>query len=313
MKISLKITSEVKPLVSIVCLTFNQEEYIAQALDGFVAQRTDFPYEIIVHDDASTDGTLAIVREYQGRYPDLITIIEQSENIYSKGVRVPALVFSYAKGRFIAYCEGDDYWCDPNKIQLQAEILLSNPRCGAVFTNQNVLYQDSGILVPGSKMLRAMTVPRGDVKAVLLIDNPYTTCTSMFRAEAVMGYGDIARRLHARMDDLVLWLFIAHKYDIEYLNVVAATYRVSKHSASKTPYLAVKVRFYKSTYKIVNYFNNVYGRLVDREQLKRRYRGSVITYCLSNGYYKESMHYAKSIRQYAFCAFRVILKKVLNR
>lgn len=308
-----KSENQIPPFVSIVCLTYNQEKYIAQAIESFVAQQTTFTYEIIIHDDASTDGTLAIVKDYQARYPDLITVIEQSENIYSKGVRVPALVFSYARGQFIAYCEGDDFWCDPNKIQLQAGLLLSKPNCGAVFTNQNVLHQETGNLVHGSKFRSALCVPRGDVRAALLVDNPYTTCTSMFRAVAVLGYEKIARKLHSKMDDYVMWLFIANKYDIDYLNVVTATYRVSRHSASQTPSLAVQIRFAKSSHKIVHYFNKLYGMIVEDEQLKKRYRSSMILYCLSNGYYKESLLYAKSARHYVFWVLRVILRKGLKR
>lgn len=117
----------VSPLVSIICNTYNHVNYIRQCLDGFLMQETNFPIEILVHDDASTDGTADIVREYEDKYPDLIKPIYQTENQYSKGVKV-SLKYQYsrAKGKYIALCEGDDYWTDPLKLQKQVDLLENN-------------------------------------------------------------------------------------------------------------------------------------------------------------------------------------------
>ena len=105
------------PLVSICSITYNHAPYIRQCLDGFLMQKTNFKYEIIIHDDASTDGTAEIIKEYAERYPDLITPVFQTENQYSKGLRgfFAKFVFPHAKGKYIALCEGDDYWIDPYK------------------------------------------------------------------------------------------------------------------------------------------------------------------------------------------------------
>ncbi len=117
------------PLVSICSITYNHAPYIRQCLDGFLMQRTNFRYEIIIHDDASTDGTAEIIREYVEKYPDLITPIFQTENLYSKGLRgfYARFVFPHAKGKYIAMCEGDDYWTDPLKLQKQVDFLEANP------------------------------------------------------------------------------------------------------------------------------------------------------------------------------------------
>lgn len=116
------------PVVSICCLTYNHEPYIRQCLDGFVMQKTNFPIEILIHDDASTDRTQDIIREYEAKYPNIIKPIYQKENQYSKGVKV-SLVYNYsrAKGKYIALCEGDDYWTDPYKLQKQVDFLESHP------------------------------------------------------------------------------------------------------------------------------------------------------------------------------------------
>lgn len=117
-----------KPLVSILCATFNQKDYIAQTIEGFLMQKVNFPIEIIIHDDASTDGTSDIVRKYATEYPDIIKPIYQKENQYSqhKGLW-KNFIYPKAKGKYYAECEGDDYWTDPNKLQRQVDFLESHP------------------------------------------------------------------------------------------------------------------------------------------------------------------------------------------
>ena len=118
-----------KPLVSISCITYNHAPYIRECLDGFMMQKCDFGFEVLIHDDASTDGTQEIIKEYQKKYPEIIKPILQTENQYSKGVRGINMKFNYprAQGKYIALCEGDDYWSDPLKLQKQVEFLEANP------------------------------------------------------------------------------------------------------------------------------------------------------------------------------------------
>ena len=119
--------------VTIYCATYNHEKYIRDALDGFVMQETTFPYEVIVHDDASTDGTAQIIHEYEMKYPDIIKPIYQKENIYSKGIgRIYTYMLPMTKGKYIALCEGDDYWIDKNKLQKQYDYICTHPDCSLV-------------------------------------------------------------------------------------------------------------------------------------------------------------------------------------
>ncbi len=118
------------PLVSIRCTVYNHEPYLRQCLDGFVMQQTNFPFEVIVHDDASTDGSAAIIREYAEKYPDMIKPIFETENQYSKhdgslGRILKAAIHPASK--YIAVCEGDDFWTDPQKLQIQVDFLESHP------------------------------------------------------------------------------------------------------------------------------------------------------------------------------------------
>ncbi len=116
-----------KPVVSILCATFNHFPLIRDALNGFLMQETSFPFNIVIHDDASSDGTADVLREYEKRFPRIIQVIIQSTNLYSQGLRRDKFVKPYCKGRYIAWCEGDDYWLDPKKLQIQVGFLEENP------------------------------------------------------------------------------------------------------------------------------------------------------------------------------------------
>lgn len=117
-------------LVSIICITYNHEKYIQKCLDGFIAQKTNFKFEVLVHDDASTDGTVKIIQSYQTKYPDVIKLFCEEENQYSKGkYQIDKSLFPHVRGKYVAYCEGDDFWCDQNKLQRQFDILESNLNC----------------------------------------------------------------------------------------------------------------------------------------------------------------------------------------
>ena len=116
--------------VSIHCLTYNHEKYVRKTFESFLSQKTNFKFEVLIHDDASTDGTQKIIQEYAERYPDIFKPIYQTENQYSKGIMV-AYVYNFprAVGKYIAYCEGDDYWCDEYKLQRQYDIMEAHPEC----------------------------------------------------------------------------------------------------------------------------------------------------------------------------------------
>lgn len=127
-------------MVSIRCITYNHEPYIRQCLEGFVMQKTNFRFEAIVHDDASTDGTADIIREYAEKYPDIIKPIFETENQYSKhDESLPRIMDEACKGKYIAFCEGDDYWTDPTKLQKQYDALETNIDCVAAFNRVNLI------------------------------------------------------------------------------------------------------------------------------------------------------------------------------
>ena len=130
-------------MVSVFCLTYNHEKYIRSALEGFVNQKTNFKYEVIVHDDASTDKTAEIIREYELKFPEIIKPIYQNENQYSKGKKIVTdCVLPKAYGKYIALCEGDDYWTDEKKLQLQYNYMEEHPECSLVAHKTKTLHNN---------------------------------------------------------------------------------------------------------------------------------------------------------------------------
>ncbi len=116
--------------VSVFCLTYNHEKYIEQTILGFVSQKTNFKYEVFIHDDASTDGTASIIRAYEEKYPDIIKGIYQPKNLYSQKIGITNnFIVPRVSGKYVAMCEGDDYWTDPYKLQKQYDALEQNEDC----------------------------------------------------------------------------------------------------------------------------------------------------------------------------------------
>ncbi len=167
-----------KPLVSISCITYNHEKYIKQCLDGFLMQKTNFDFEILIHDDASTDKTADIIREYEKKYPDKFRCIYQTENQYSKGVRGIMARFNFprAQGKYIALCEGDDYWTDPYKLQKQVDFLENNKEyvlCGTDVKRINVK--------TGKEMIIKEKYFGEVTQTDILQRNRFSTCTVMIK------------------------------------------------------------------------------------------------------------------------------------
>ncbi|MCD8082765.1 MAG: glycosyltransferase [Clostridiales bacterium] len=211
-------------LVSVCCITFNQADVIRDALDGFVRQKTDFKYEILIHDDASTDGTADVIREYAERYPDRIFPILQTENQYSRGLTNISGTFNFprARGRYIAMCEGDDYWTDEYKLQKQADFLEAHPGCSLCFHSARVSVQ--GRALTGRWMRPYRGSRRIGPAEIIDKTSGYPTASLMFRREMVEALPDFY--VKAPIADIPLQLLAAAHGWAYYMDQPMCVYRL---------------------------------------------------------------------------------------
>ncbi|TWI56601.1 glycosyltransferase involved in cell wall biosynthesis [Pseudomonas duriflava] len=170
-------SGQTQPVLSIICLAYNHAGFIRKTLEGFLEQETDFPFEIIVHDDASSDTTPLIIAEYAARYPTVIKPIYQAQNQYTLGVPFSTRLFAQARGRYIAYCEGDDYWTDSRKLQIQVDFLENN--------RDYVMTYHDAFMFDSKRILRPIHLTgkyRRDASAKELMQGrPISTLTVCFR------------------------------------------------------------------------------------------------------------------------------------
>jgi glycosyltransferase involved in cell wall biosynthesis len=219
-----------EPLVSINCLTYNHVNFIEETFKGFLMQETDFPVEILVHDDASTDGTSAIIREYAANYPKLIKPIIQTENQFSKGCSISSTyVYPKAMGKYIAFCEGDDFWIDANKLQMQCDFLENHPDYSMVDTFFEVCNERSMILDKHLYSHFAYNNYDGDILIDMLNTNFILTCTVCIRKEVVTTQPYISSPVHL---DYSMFLAAAWCGKVKHFFNKTACYR--RNSASLT-------------------------------------------------------------------------------
>ena len=212
------------PLVSVCCITYNHAKYVRECLDGLVMQQTDFKYEIIIHDDASSDETQKIICEYVEKYPNLFVPILQSENQYSKGIKTILASFCYprAKGKYIALCEGDDYWTDPYKLQKQVDFLEKHSEYS--MCTSNVINLSGEKRIPSkwnSKEDRDLEINEIIMNGGLFI----ATCSIVFRFKLFFEMPDKARKLH--VGDYPLQIYMAYKGKVRMIAQDFCVYRIA--------------------------------------------------------------------------------------
>lgn len=203
------------PLVSILCQTYNQQDYIAQCLDSLINQQCDFPYEILVHEDASPDGTAAIVRDYEARYPEIIKPIYQTVNQYNVGI-VRKYQLPRVRGQYVAFCEGDDYWLDPGKLARQVAYLEAHPECSLLGENGQVLFTNDGHTEIFS------TADEHDCTLEeLLIERQFPSASVLFRARDIPAIMALKKGFF----DTAMWGALSTRGIVHYSPVVSSVYR----------------------------------------------------------------------------------------
>lgn len=237
-------------MVSISCITYNHEKYIRQCLDSLLMQKTNFNYEIIVHDDASTDNTANIIREYEKKYPEIIKPIYQSENQYSKGTYITSTyVVPKVKGKYVAHCEGDDFWTDPYKLQKQFDIMEKNPDC-SICVHRVKDYYENGEMLDNEHPnfdLNECKLNLGEYLELVAKNNPYPFQTTSYfvRADVKKDYAFNSPEFVGKfgVGDVPSVLFALTRGDMYYLNELMSGYRLQvKGSWSSKNYTNIKRR-----------------------------------------------------------------------
>lgn len=243
-------SKEEAPLVSIVCTAYNHEDYIKDALEGFVSQKTTFPFEIIVHDDASTDSTAEIIKEYEQKYPYLFFNIYQKENQYSKGVDIWGNLFqNHCRGKYIAICEGDDYWIDPLKLQKQVDFLEKNQEYGMIYGRVKYYENETG------KYLTEFGSGIHNIQE-LLIGNVIPTLTVCLRKDLYVEYYNEIQPFHQnwKMGDYPMWLWFSYRSLIKFMENIIGIYRILPESVSHSKDYRKELNFVKDYNNIKIYF-----------------------------------------------------------
>lgn len=245
-------------LVSIRCITYNHAPYIRQCLDGFVMQKTNFRFEAIVHDDASTDGTADIVREYAEKYPEIIKPVFQTENQYSKrdGSLTRALDAAMsAASKYVAVCEGDDYWIDPYKLQKQVDFLEGHPEYSMCFHNA-VVFNDEH----DRKNLIFNNLSHSQIVSLKMItDNWIIPTASIVFRKNCYRQPEWASKIYS--GDMLLALMCYSVGKLYYLNEVMSFYRKNLKGGSMSACLNNNSFFVIDQHAMLyNYYNQETNR-----------------------------------------------------
>ena len=211
--------------VAVWCITYNQKDFIKDALNGFVMQKTNFPFVVIVHDDKSTDGTSDIILEYAKKYPNIIIPVIESENQWSKGGLkhiVNIMNSHYRIGKYIAFCEGDDYWTSPDKLQTQIDFLESHPEYSMCFHSAKKKYECNSIA-----WINCENIGDKDYDATdLFVNWTVPTASVVCRKEAMEFYANIKGAERIQNYDIFIILSCAMTGKIRGISKQMSVYRI---------------------------------------------------------------------------------------
>ena len=252
------------PLVTVKTMTYNQEDFIAQTIEGVLKQKTTFPFEFLIHDDASTDNTASVVRQYAEKYPKIIKPIYEEENQYKKGthhVKIDAAI----KGKYLTLCEGDDYWIDDSKLQCQVSYMEKHPDCGATYTFAKAYIQQKGEYEKHLFGKKNQTF-----RKIMIFGNSVPNLTSCIRVDI---YKKLEKELapvskNWLMGDLPKWLWITTNSKLVFIPRVTSVYRILKESAAHSQNPDKVKAFEQSAYDIREYF----AKLNHKEEYLKKYQ-----------------------------------------
>jgi len=236
--------------VSFVCLCFNHEKFLETTLNGLLAQQTKYRFEIIIHDDVSTDSSRDILKNYRSKYPDIIKLILQKENQFSQGKRITPIATSYASGKYIAMCEGDDFWLDVNKIQKQVAFLESNNDYVISF-HDVIIVDENNQLVSSSKIPKKFQKSYNESE-MALGDSFLPTLSWVYRNIDFGDYQEINKVLNG---DTFFVSMLSSFGKAKYHSEIKAAYRLHHQGAWSTKQQAIKVDQLINTFFWMTYYH----------------------------------------------------------
>lgn len=228
-------------MVSIFCMVYNHETFLRKCLDGFLMQQCNFNYTIVIGEDCSTDNSRAIILEYAKNYPGKFKLLLHEKNVGA--AQNQKLVFENCTGKYIALCEGDDYWTDPLKLQKQVDFLEDNLDFGMVYAKAKVYSETTKTIINETG---------GPVNSFhdLLEYNPIPTLTVMLKKDV---YDLVKNKIHDKdspLGDLPVWLYMSCQGKIGFIDEITAVYRILPESASQSSDVGKQIRFLEATHKI---------------------------------------------------------------
>ncbi len=275
-------------MVSVLCLCYNHENYIKDALEGFVKQKTTFPFEVLIHDDASTDKSAEIIREYEAKYPDIIKPTYQTENQYSKGIKIMRThLLPKIRGKYIAFCEGDDFWTDENKLQKQVDFLEANPEYTVCAHNTilcDMTTNEEKVFFPtGSREIKLEEVLLGPIYHLssVLVKTDFYLATRPAWMNMLPGVGDFPNVIYYSISGRVMYLGDEVMSYYRYGTPGSWTNRVEKIYSKR---IALNWKIMKMLRAVDKYYDYQYHQAIRKAILKYLclQLRIVILYCLSH-------------------------------
>lgn len=262
------------PLVSICCLTYNMSKYIRQTLENFLMQNTSFVFEIIIHDDASNDGTREIIEEFALNFPHIIKPIFQQDNKHSiSGFNFQyEEVFPKAKGKYIAFCDGDDYWIDPLKLQKQVDFLETNINYGLVHTKAAIYYENK------NKFLDVWGFDFHDFEE-LITEFTVVHSSACYSNDLLKRYLKLVKpqeRLNWTTNDFPMWLWFIQNSNVKLLDDITTVYIKREESISHIGDDFKRLKFAEGVYAIVDYYLTESSNLNSESKIRARYYSNMI-------------------------------------
>jgi len=286
-------------LLSVCIITYNHRNYISQAITGALNQVTNFPFEIIIYDDHSFDGTSEICNEFARKYPNLIKYYCNDFNIgpvknFKKAIKTCC-------GRFIAICEGDDYWIDNNKLHKQVDFLLQNEDYGMVHSNAHILLNNKKLIKDFYKNTEPFLINNDKVSnAILNKSYPIFTCTTCLRTKFIETYLDDTEYDNFLMADTPLWFEISKVSKVFYLDQSTAIRRLTRGSLSNSHSRKKNLDFLLNGLSCLSYIFNKHNVDLSTQKVvyEETYKNILINAFLAKDYNIYKKYYEELVNNY---------------